>query len=126
MAVLPGAALVCIALLALWSIPGPVFLLSRTSLESVAEEILADDGSGASKPYSSVGMQDAGRGGFIGLLPVERTMRDQTRVFFELGAADLFKETGYLYAHSYPADFDGNCDVKSVRKSWWHLTCASS
>jgi hypothetical protein len=117
MAVLPTAAVGCVLGLLVWSTPGPVFLLSQGSLESVAKDVLAEH-----EPGSSMG--DADRSGFIGLLPVDATSTDGASVFFDLGGAGLFERTGYLYASSYPEDLAGpDCEVDRVRANWWRLSC---
>jgi hypothetical protein len=122
LAALPVIAFACVGSLAVWSEPGAVFLMSRGSLESVAERLLAD---GASERSGAgfLGMQEAGGVDVIGLLPVERTLRDRSRVFFELGGSELFERSGYLYARSYPRDLEGGCEIEQARRNWWRLTC---
>jgi hypothetical protein len=117
MLVLPAAAVACVLGLIVWSTPGPVFLLSRGALESVAKDVLAEHEPGSS-------MSDVNRSGLIGMLPVDATATDGESVFFDLGGTGLFEQTGYLYARSFPDDLLGpDCEVERVRAHWWHLTC---
>jgi len=120
MVVLPAAAIACVLGLIVWSAPGPVFLLSRESLESAARDVLAEH-----EPGSSTSGAD--RSGLIGMLPVDATTTDGESVFFDLGGAGLFEETGYLYADSLPKDLAGpDCEAERVREHWWHLSCDRS
>jgi hypothetical protein len=117
MLVLPAAAAACVLGLIVWSTPGPVFLLSRGALESVAKDVLTEHEPGSS-------MSDVNRSGLIGMLPVDATATDGESVFFDLGGAGLFEQTGYLYSDSDAKDLAGpDCEVERVREHWWHLSC---